>query len=135
LIEISTDNTQKAAQVVRQTLDAWKVAIFADSLHLNLENPDQELPKIQQQLQQAGVQLNSQRQIPFLLKTHLSALCKEQAETTHEKVLAQCKKELNQFVRTSSLWSSLCSSISQSHVIWLWCQAGNQTYTTRCAKL
>jgi len=45
LIEISTDNTQKAAQVVRQTLDAWKVAIFADSLHLNLENPDQELPK------------------------------------------------------------------------------------------
>jgi ABC-2 type transport system ATP-binding protein len=68
LIEISTDNTQKAAQVVRQTLDAWKVAIFADSLHLNLENPDQELPKIQQQLQLAGVRLNSQKQIPFSLE-------------------------------------------------------------------
>jgi ABC-2 type transport system ATP-binding protein len=68
LIEISTDNTQRAAQVVRQTLNAWKVAIFADSLHLNLENPDQELPKIQQQLQQAGVHLNSQRQIPFSLE-------------------------------------------------------------------
>jgi ABC-2 type transport system ATP-binding protein len=68
LIEISTDNTQKATQVVRKTLDAWKVARFADSLHLNLENPDQELPKIVQELQQAGVNVTSQRQIQFSLE-------------------------------------------------------------------
>ncbi len=68
LIEISTDNTQKATQVVRKTLDAWKVARFADSLHLNLENPDQELPKIIQELQQAGVNVTSQRQIQFSLE-------------------------------------------------------------------
>lgn len=68
LIEISTDNTQRATQVVRKTLDAWKVARFADSLHLNLENPDQELPKIIQELQQAGVNVTSQRQIQFSLE-------------------------------------------------------------------
>lgn len=68
LIEISTDNTQEATQVVRKTLDAWKVARFADSLHLNLENPDQELPKIIQELQQAGVNVTSQRQIQFSLE-------------------------------------------------------------------
>jgi ABC-2 type transport system ATP-binding protein len=68
LIEISTNNTQKATQVVRKTLEAWKVARFADSLHLNLENPDQELPKIIQELQQAGVNVTSQRQIQFSLE-------------------------------------------------------------------
>jgi ABC-2 type transport system ATP-binding protein len=68
LIEISTDNTQKAAQVVRRTLEAWKVAIFADSVHLNLENPDQELKKINEELSREGVNILSEREIPFSLE-------------------------------------------------------------------
>jgi len=68
LIEISTDNTQKAVQVVRKTLQAWKVAIFADSLHLNLENPNEELAKIDEQLKANNVKLLSQREIPFSLE-------------------------------------------------------------------
>ena len=68
LIELSTDDTQRATQVVRKTLDAWKVARFADSLHLNLENPEQELPKINQQLQEANVNVMSEREIPFSLE-------------------------------------------------------------------
>jgi ABC-2 type transport system ATP-binding protein len=68
LIEISTDNTQKAAQVVRKELDAWKVAIFADSLHLNLENPDEEMKKINSALAQAGIHTSAEREIPFSLE-------------------------------------------------------------------
>ena len=68
LIEISTDNTQKASQVVRKTLAAWKVAIFADSLHLNLENPDEELKKINDELKNANVNVISEREIPFSLE-------------------------------------------------------------------
>jgi ABC-2 type transport system ATP-binding protein len=68
LIEISTDNTQIAARVVRNTLEAWKVAIFADSLHLNLENPDAELKKINEELRKENVKILSEREIPFSLE-------------------------------------------------------------------
>lgn len=68
LIELVADNTQQAARVVRETLEAWKVSIFADSLHLNLENPDTELPKILNALQQNGVHVQSHRQIQFSLE-------------------------------------------------------------------
>lgn len=68
LVEISTDNTQNAAQVVRKELDAWKVAIFADSLHLNLENPEEELKKINSALAQANIHVSSEREIPFSLE-------------------------------------------------------------------
>jgi ABC-2 type transport system ATP-binding protein len=54
--------------VVRESLAAWKVSIFADSLHLNLENPDQELPEILQNLESNGVHVTSHRAIPFSLE-------------------------------------------------------------------
>jgi ABC-2 type transport system ATP-binding protein len=68
LIMLSTDNTQAAAQAVRQKLDAWKVAIFADSLHLNLENPDQELPAVNEVLKQNNINILNEREIPFSLE-------------------------------------------------------------------
>jgi len=68
LIEISTDNTQKASQIVRKSLEAWKVARFADSLHLNLENPDEELKKIHADLEKENVKVTAERQIPFSLE-------------------------------------------------------------------
>jgi ABC-2 type transport system ATP-binding protein len=68
LIEILTDNTRKAVGVVRKTLAAWKVAIFADSLHLNLENPEEELKQINEEFKKEGVNVLSERQIPFSLE-------------------------------------------------------------------
>jgi len=68
LIEIMVDDTQKAAAVIREILDAWKVSIFADSLHLNLENPDAELPRILEALKNKGVNIRSQRPIDFSLE-------------------------------------------------------------------
>jgi ABC-2 type transport system ATP-binding protein len=68
LIELVTDDVQSATQIVRKTLEAWKVARFADSLHLNLENPNEELPKITRQLQDANIKVISQREIPFSLE-------------------------------------------------------------------
>ncbi|MBX9722573.1 MAG: ATP-binding cassette domain-containing protein, partial [Candidatus Obscuribacterales bacterium] len=68
LVQIFTDNTQKAAAVVRETLQAWKVAIFADSLHLNIENPELELAKIDANLRSHNINIISQREIPFSLE-------------------------------------------------------------------
>lgn len=68
LIELRAANTQEAAKAVREVLEPWKVSIFADSLHLNLENPDEELPKILNELKQRNVQVTSQQEIPFSLE-------------------------------------------------------------------
>ncbi|MBU6451704.1 MAG: ABC transporter ATP-binding protein [Cyanobacteria bacterium REEB67] len=68
LIKLDTDDTQKAARVVRQSLDAWKVAIFADSLHLNLENPEKEFPQINEALKKENVNVIAEREIPFSLE-------------------------------------------------------------------
>jgi ABC-2 type transport system ATP-binding protein len=68
LVEILTDNTQKASQTIRKTLPAWKVAIFADSLHLNLENPEQEMAKINADLKNENIKVLSERDIPFSLE-------------------------------------------------------------------
>lgn len=68
LVEVLTDNTQKASQIIRKTLQAWKVAIFADSLHLNLENPEQELAKINADLKNENIKVLSEREIPFSLE-------------------------------------------------------------------
>jgi len=68
LIELLTDNTQKASQTIRKTLQAWKVAIFADSLHLNLENPEQEMAKINADLKSENIKVISEREIPFSLE-------------------------------------------------------------------
>ena len=68
LIEIVSNDTQKAAKIVREKLDAWKVSIFADSLHLNLEQPDKELPEILDALEKGGAQVESHRQIEFSLE-------------------------------------------------------------------
>jgi ABC-2 type transport system ATP-binding protein len=68
LIKLDTDDTQRAAKVVRKSLEAWKVAIFADSLHLNLENPQEEFPKINEALKKANVNVIAEREIPFSLE-------------------------------------------------------------------
>ena len=68
LIELRAANTQEAAKAVREVLEPWKVSIFADSLHLNLENPDEELPKILNELKQRNVQVTSEQEIPFSLE-------------------------------------------------------------------
>jgi ABC-2 type transport system ATP-binding protein len=68
LIELTTDNTQKAAAAVRKSLDAWKVAIFADSLHLNLENPDEQLKIVNDALKEANVNVKAEKEIPFSLE-------------------------------------------------------------------
>ena len=68
LIEIVTNNTQKTAKIIRENIDGWKVSIFADSLHVNLENPDQELPAIVDSLNKNGVHIQSERVIPFSLE-------------------------------------------------------------------
>jgi ABC-2 type transport system ATP-binding protein len=74
LIELVTSQTQIAADLLKTQIDAWRVSIFGDRIHLVLDQPQQELPKLasylrQYQLQDGShLQVGSVRSIPFSLE-------------------------------------------------------------------
>ncbi|ANV84253.1 ABC transporter ATP-binding protein [Picosynechococcus sp. PCC 7003] len=68
LIEFCTNRLQRASDLLKENLDHWRVSIFGDRLHLVLDHPAQELAFIQQTLQREGIEIYSQRTIPFTLE-------------------------------------------------------------------
>ncbi|MBV5261303.1 ABC transporter ATP-binding protein [Synechococcus moorigangaii CMS01] len=68
LIELYTDQIQRSADLLKETFDHWRVSIFGDRLHLVLDHPAQELAFIQQTLQREGIEIYSQRPLPFTLE-------------------------------------------------------------------
>ena len=68
LIEIVTDKTQDASNLLKTQLAAWRVSIFGDRLHLVLDHPDTDIPRIQSILQTNHLNIHSLRSIPFSLE-------------------------------------------------------------------
>ena len=68
LIELTVSNNQAASNLLKQHFDSWRVSIFASSLHIVLDNPDNELPQIYKLLESANLTIQSLRSIPFSLE-------------------------------------------------------------------
>ncbi len=68
LLEIVTDQTQAASDLLKTQLESWRVSIFGDRLHIVLDDPATELPPLKQQLTAANFTLTSLRPIPFSLE-------------------------------------------------------------------
>jgi ABC-2 type transport system ATP-binding protein len=68
LIEIIVNQNQAASKILKQRLDSWRVSIFANSLHVVLDNPKTEIPEITQLLKSAHLTVESLRPIPFSLE-------------------------------------------------------------------
>ncbi|BAY26915.1 ABC transporter-related protein [Calothrix sp. NIES-2100] len=68
LIEIVTDKTQDASNLLKTQLAAWRVSIFGDRLHLVLDHPNADIPHIRSILQTNQINLHSLRPIPFSLE-------------------------------------------------------------------
>jgi ABC-2 type transport system ATP-binding protein len=74
LIEIVTNQTQAASDLLKTKLDPWRVSIFGDRLHVVLDNPEQEIPEITAFLQEyqlpdgSFLQVASLRPVPFSLE-------------------------------------------------------------------
>ncbi|OUL31806.1 ABC transporter ATP-binding protein [Nostoc sp. RF31YmG] len=68
LIEIVTDKTQEASNLLKTQLAPWRVSIFGDRLHLVLDHPDSEIPHIRSILQTNNINVHSLRPIPFSLE-------------------------------------------------------------------
>lgn len=68
LIEIIVNQNQAASQLLKQKFAAWRVSIFANSLHIVLDEPEIEIPQVIQLLKSANLMIESLRPIPFSLE-------------------------------------------------------------------
>ncbi|WP_413198891.1 ATP-binding cassette domain-containing protein [Nostoc piscinale] len=68
LIEIIVNQNQAASKLLKQHFDSWRISIFANSLHVVLDNPEQEIKQITQLLKANQIQVHSLRPVPFSLE-------------------------------------------------------------------
>ncbi|MBU6229381.1 MAG: ABC transporter ATP-binding protein [Cyanobacteria bacterium REEB459] len=68
LIELLSPQVQAASDHLKSYLEAWRVAIFGDRLHLVLDHPDQDLAVVHQRLAEAAIPVTAVRPIPFSLE-------------------------------------------------------------------
>ncbi|MDZ8095141.1 MAG: ATP-binding cassette domain-containing protein [Nostoc sp. DedQUE05] len=68
LIEIIVNQNQVASKILKQHFESWRVSIFADSLHVVLDCPEQEINQLTQLLKANQITINSLRPIPFSLE-------------------------------------------------------------------
>ncbi|MEH2419278.1 ATP-binding cassette domain-containing protein [Nostoc sp.] len=68
LIEIIVNQNQVASNILKEHFESWRVSIFADSLHVVLDHPEQEINQLTQLLEANQITINSLRPIPFSLE-------------------------------------------------------------------
>ena len=68
LLEIITDATQMAANLLKTKLEPWRVSIFGDRLHLVLDQPDSEITEVKSILQTNNIKIQSLQPIQFSLE-------------------------------------------------------------------
>ncbi len=76
LLEIRFSNQQKAYELLRTALESWRVSVFADSLHIVVDDPDIELPKIIDVAKGAGIEVVEARPLPFSLEDSFISIVK-----------------------------------------------------------
>jgi len=67
LIEVIIDQTQAASNLLKQQMESWRVSIFADRLHIVVDDPDRDIPTVRSRLD-ANFTIHSLRPIPFSLE-------------------------------------------------------------------
>jgi ABC-2 type transport system ATP-binding protein len=68
LIEVMIDQNQAASNLLKQQMDSWRVSIFADRLHVVVDDPIQDTAKVRSLLESANLPVRSLRPIPFSLE-------------------------------------------------------------------
>jgi len=68
LFELRFADAQAAYAYLKSKFVSWRVSMFADSLHVVLDHPDNELPSLRAQLEANGLPILSQRQMTFSLE-------------------------------------------------------------------
>jgi ABC-2 type transport system ATP-binding protein len=59
VLELLTDNPQKAFAVLVTILERWRVSIFREAIHVFVDKPEEESARLRAKLQEAGVKVRS----------------------------------------------------------------------------
>ena len=68
LFELRVGKLQESYDRLREHLEPWRVSIFGDRLHIVLDNPNQELPKVEALLKQANLPVIETESMAFSLE-------------------------------------------------------------------
>ncbi|GAA6621339.1 ATP-binding cassette domain-containing protein [Scytonema sp. NUACC26] len=68
LVEWECEPLQTASDWLKQKLERWRVSIFGSRLHTVLDKPPLQIPQVKTWLQEAGVKVQSHREIEFSLE-------------------------------------------------------------------
>ena len=68
LLEWECDPLQQASDLLKQKFDRWRVSIFGSRLHTILDDPNHQVPQIEQWLNELGITIHSHREIEFSLE-------------------------------------------------------------------
>ncbi|MBD2139132.1 ABC transporter ATP-binding protein [Anabaena sp. FACHB-1237] len=68
LIEIIVNENQVASRLLKKQFASWRVSIFANSLHIVLDDPKTEIHQVRQLLEDNNITIHSLRNIPFSLE-------------------------------------------------------------------
>lgn len=68
LIELVVNKNQAASDLLKKHLEPWRVSIFASSLHVVLDNPNEEIQEVKKLLKSANITISSIRPVPFSLE-------------------------------------------------------------------
>jgi ABC-2 type transport system ATP-binding protein len=81
LVEVVTERTQDASNLLKTKLAPWRVSIFGDRLHLVLDHPNSDIPEIRKTLRKADIDIHSLRPIPFSLEDAFIGIVQRAQET------------------------------------------------------
>ena len=84
LIEVTVENVQTAYKLLKLYFESWRVSLFGTKLHLVLEHPERELTQLYSLLQEADLEIQSLRTIPFSLEDAFIGIV-QRAEVTKAK--------------------------------------------------
>jgi ABC-2 type transport system ATP-binding protein len=68
LIEWECEQVQKASNLLKNRLERWRVSIFGSRLHTVLNQPNTQIPQIENWLQQAQIKVQNHQKIEFSLE-------------------------------------------------------------------
>jgi ABC-2 type transport system ATP-binding protein len=68
LIEIIVNENQTASKLLKQQFASWRVSIFANSLHIVLDDPKTEINQVKELLENNDITIHGLRNIPFSLE-------------------------------------------------------------------
>jgi ABC-2 type transport system ATP-binding protein len=77
LIEIQADDLAGTARMLTDNFAPWRVSIFADKIHLILEQPESEMVKLKSILSETNIKDQALRNVPFSMEDAFIAIIRQ----------------------------------------------------------